>query len=130
MRSIAVSAAVVLAVLVSPHHAAAAGKRFVTALLGTGPTEAFVCSVINLDKKPITADVKLVGRDGNPITVNETDCDVPIAPNAGCRAASTPAVRTGYCDATVSSGKVRVNLLVIDTDNGNHTTATVPGTLK
>ena len=129
MRSTAVLSAVTLALLVSVALAHAGGKRFVTPVLGTASNEVPACIVVNVDKKPVTATVKLMNRSGVEVT-NASDCDQPIAPNAGCRAATAVGFGEGYCDATTSSGKVRVGLVVIDVNNPNHTAASAAGTLK
>lgn len=124
-------AAIGLVVLGSVGAAEAGGKRFTTPLLGTAATnEAFVCSVINVDKKPVTADVKLVARNGSLITIGASDCESPIQPGTGCRVAGPTGATTGYCDVVSSSAKVRVDLLVTDLTNPNRITAAVAGTQK
>ena len=108
----------------------AGGKRFTTPLLSSASNEIFVCAVVNLDKKPVTADVRIIGENGAVIAPSNTSCNVPIPPGAVCRVSPPLGAPPAYCDVVSSSGKVRVDLLLIDPLRPGHTAAVVPGTLK
>ena len=124
---------VILAVafaIVTATVAEAGGKRFTTPLLSSATNEIFVCAVVNADKKPVTVTVRMIGENGAEIAPANTNCTVPIAPNAVCRVSPPLGSPPAYCDVVSSSAKVRVDLLLIDPLRPGHTAAVVPGTLK
>ena len=108
----------------------AGGKRFTTPLLSSATNEIFSCNVVNLDKKPVTVDVRIIGENGAVIALANTSCNVPIPPEAVCRASPPLGAPPAYCDVVSSSGKVRVSLLLIDPLRPGHTAAVVSGTQK
>jgi hypothetical protein len=117
-------------VIVSATAAQAGGKRFTTPLLSSATNEIFACTVVNADKKPVTVTVRIIGENGVEIPPTNTNCTVPIAPNAVCRVSPPVGSPPAYCDVVSSSAKVRVDLLLLDPLRPGHTAAVVPGTLK
>ncbi len=116
--------------LVSAAAAEAGGKRFTTPLLSSASNEIFVCTIVNADKKPVTATVRMIGENGAEIAPENTNCNAPIAPNAVCRLSPPLGAPPAYCDVVSSSAKVRVALLLIDPLRPGHTAAVVAGTMK
>lgn len=121
---------ITLIVLATATVVHAGGKRFTTPLLSSATNEIFACTVVNLDKKPVTVEVRIIGENGLAIAPSGSTCNVPIPPEAVCRVSPPLGAPPAYCDVVSSSGKVRVSLLLIDPLRPGHTAAVVSGTQK
>ena len=96
-----------------PWSAAQAVTRWATPFVSIGTGDEVICSVTNLDKKPLSVEVNVVNSVGADITLggSGSGCVGPLQPNWTCTNEG-PTSASGWCFAVTDSSKVRVVLEV------------------